>query len=519
MQLSGVRDTPRLLDFGFSMSTGDFWLVMEQCDMSLRQWREGQDAAAASSSSSAVRGYLALFRRVASALCGLAGHGIIHFDLKCENVLLRRDGSVAISDLGEACVVEATSLASGVRLQRARGTECVQSPEMLLLYGFEAGDDDDTGAPPEDEGDEAAARPRPRALERRIGREYLTSASDVWSLGCLLYELALGDFLFNVTAEEGGWSRLFLLLTREENDLFLPRKLEALRGLAHAPALEALLRDTLVRNPDDRPSPQSALGLVDATIARLDQSAGAPFDQSAAASPLAPSVTAETSLAGDGVEDPGGGSPRLDSIEARVHVWYHSPAILVAHTGAQGRRFALPHAWADSALVLEEASRNEGAPSSEGSSRGDLLNLGRSLGVTHLLTVTATPSRSTLVALDECATCGTLCGGLTELQVDSGLSPGALDAAVAFVDEAVRAGGRVLIAPVESPGAPASETPNDLNTGASALALATELGAFRSLHDAALAARSAHATLRISTPALSKLAAWQALRAASLPCT
>ncbi len=60
-------------------------------------------------------------------------------------------------------------------LNRTRGTDCIQSPEMLTL-----------AISSKKENDKYDRR-------KRVGT---TRASDVWSLGCLLYEILTGEFLF-----------------------------------------------------------------------------------------------------------------------------------------------------------------------------------------------------------------------------------------------------------------------------------------------------------------------------------
>ena len=66
---------------------------------------------------------------------------------------------------------------------RNRGTECMRSPEMLL----------------------ATSNP---TAEQQAGLEH--AASDVWALGCLLYELVTGAVLF---PNELDWAKFFITVT------------------------------------------------------------------------------------------------------------------------------------------------------------------------------------------------------------------------------------------------------------------------------------------------------------------
>ena len=70
-----------------------------------------------------------------------------------------------------------------VAVCRARGTECIQAPEMLLMSAKGKAHDQGCGAP-----------------------------ADVWGVGCLLFEICTGTMLFNADVQ---FDKFYLTVTKE----------------------------------------------------------------------------------------------------------------------------------------------------------------------------------------------------------------------------------------------------------------------------------------------------------------
>jgi hypothetical protein len=161
--------------------------------------------------------------------------GIIHYDLKMDNILVdygtldHKDHhlfipKVGVTDFGEARIVHSDT---EVPCMRNRGTECLKSPEMLSI----------------------ASRIRkdgPNFDRRKMVGS--TSASDIWSLGCLFFQLVTGEYLFD--NDETDWLQFYYRVTGDgpilnERDRLLLCKNESLIEFTES---------LLVRDPERRPN-------------------------------------------------------------------------------------------------------------------------------------------------------------------------------------------------------------------------------------------------------------------------
>jgi serine/threonine protein kinase len=131
-------------------------------------------------------------------------HGVVHRDLKPDNILVDADDRIKLIDFGIACDMRSRRLTFG-RLTKAMGTPDYASPEQV-------------------KGKRGDAR------------------SDIYSLGIMLYEMVTGEVPF------GGANAITALNLRLLNDPTPPREMDS----NISPELQEIIFRALEREPENR---------------------------------------------------------------------------------------------------------------------------------------------------------------------------------------------------------------------------------------------------------------------------
>ena len=138
-----------------------------------------------------------LFRQIVNAVAVCHASGVVHRDLKCENILLDEHGNAKICDFGFAALVQTPV----VTLSTHCGSYAYAAPEILQ------------------------------------NKPYIGAQSDVWSLGVILYAMTVGRLPYNDTD-------MATLMSQINQRLQPPRRLSS--------KCTDLLRRILVVNPSKR---------------------------------------------------------------------------------------------------------------------------------------------------------------------------------------------------------------------------------------------------------------------------
>uniref|UniRef100_K3WBM5 Protein kinase domain-containing protein n=1 Tax=Globisporangium ultimum (strain ATCC 200006 / CBS 805.95 / DAOM BR144) TaxID=431595 RepID=K3WBM5_GLOUD len=237
-RLQGEHAAIQMLDYGNRHEEQNFVIMMEFCPCTLNEWRASLGSGSLRVPfRSLVVMVLQAYEQICHSLIRIHRAGVGHFDIKGDNILLRTGAwdltrrllvyeerenyeseaarilktSFCFADFGESMILESEHLGQsqsrttsfvlpsptalpavealptpsklkerGFLLTRTRGTEAIKSPEMLKVKGSDG------------------------------VKEYVTFSSDIWSMGCLLYEMITQELMFGKDDAAGLYTHLVI---------------------------------------------------------------------------------------------------------------------------------------------------------------------------------------------------------------------------------------------------------------------------------------------------------------------
>ena len=241
-----------------------YYIVMKRYPISLKKWRIQQKQ----SLKEMLPTYLSIFKDILQAVQIIHNNNTTHYDLKCDNIVLDflandRDNTydvdatddnendsicIRVADFGE-CRMFLNEVDE--HCTRSRGTDVIKSPEMLKHFGYQIRKEDDN-------------------FDRRkkVGT---TRSSDIWSLGCLFYELLTGNFLFE-EIQDNYLEFMYKIDKSSINELLTEKKLSLLNN---NPYLVDFLKFMLVKNQTYRPNIETVIKRFEHVYALLEGGTGA----------------------------------------------------------------------------------------------------------------------------------------------------------------------------------------------------------------------------------------------------
>ena len=241
-----------------------YYIVMKRYPISLKKWRIQQKQPL----KEMLPTYLSIFKDILHAVQIIHNNKITHYDLKCDNIVLdfvsnfkENTYDVDVTDENEndsICIIVADFGECRMFLNevdehctRSRGTDVIKSPEMLKHFGYQIRKEDDN-------------------FDRRkkVGT---TRSSDIWSLGCLFYELLTGNFLFE-EIQDNYLEFMYKIDKSNINELLTEKKMSL---IDNNPYLVDFLKFMLVKNQTYRPNIDTVIKRFEHVYALLEGGTGA----------------------------------------------------------------------------------------------------------------------------------------------------------------------------------------------------------------------------------------------------